>query len=70
MDKLTKKQKGGELLMQNSNPNKCIKCSVQECEYHCDDKDYCSLDSIMIGTHEQNPTEIQCTDCESFKYKG
>ena len=29
----------------------------------------CGLDSIQVGTHETNPTEIKCTDCESFKLK-
>ena len=24
------------------------------------------LDKIQVGTHESNPTVIQCTDCESF----
>ena len=27
------------------------------------------LTSITVGTHEANPTEIKCTDCESFKLK-
>ncbi len=56
--------------MENKNVNSSIECSVQQCEYHCNNKNYCSLDKIMVGTHEQNPTEVQCTDCESFKYKG
>lgn len=55
--------------MPNDNANKSIHCSVSECRYHCDSKDYCSLDSISVGTHEADPTEEQCTDCESFKRK-
>jgi hypothetical protein len=53
-----------------SRANQSIGCSVQQCEYHCDSKDYCSLDKINVGTHEQNPTQVQCTDCESFKAKN
>ena len=42
-------------------------CNVQSCAYHCDTENYCSLDRIMVGTHEANPTEDQCTDCKSFR---
>lgn len=50
--------------------NDAIRCSVEQCEYHCQTQDYCSLDSIHVGTHETNPTMPQCTDCESFKKRG
>ncbi len=50
--------------------NECIKCTVQQCQYHCSDKDYCSLDCITVGTHEMNPNMDQCTDCKSFKAKS
>ncbi len=50
-----------------SNPNESIKCTVQQCKHHCNSKDYCSLSSIMIGTHESNPTACECTDCKSFE---
>lgn len=53
----------------NKEPNECIGCSVVQCEYHCGDKQYCSLDQIRVGTHEQDPTKKQCTDCESFEAK-
>ena len=36
----------------NCNANKCIACTVQQCAYHCDTADYCSLDHIQVGTHE------------------
>ena len=51
----------------NQNANKCIECTVQSCAYHCDSANYCSLDKIMVGTHETNPTVDQCTDCKSFR---
>lgn len=48
-------------------PNKSIKCSVTQCSNHCKDDNYCALNAIQIGTHESNPTEVKCTDCESFR---
>ena len=53
----------------NCNANKCIECTVQQCAYHCNTENYCSLDSILVGTHEANPTMDQCTDCKSFRRK-
>ena len=47
-------------------PNKAIRCTVAQCAHHCADSNYCALDSIVVGTHEANPTKVQCTDCESF----
>lgn len=55
--------------MAGSNENKSIRCTVQQCAYHCGQADYCSLDSILVGTHELNPTMCECTDCKSFKVK-
>ncbi len=49
--------------------NASIKCTVSQCAYHCADENYCSLDAIRVGTHEANPTECKCTDCESFVKK-
>ena len=53
----------------NCRANKSIECTVQQCAHHCGDADFCSLDRILVGTHEMNPTENQCTDCKSFKKK-
>ena len=50
-------------------PNQSIKCTVNNCANHCQDQDYCGLNTITVGTHETNPTEIKCTDCQSFKLK-
>ena len=55
---------------QSCKANPSIKCTVQQCSYHCSDKDYCSLDSITVGTHEANPTMNECTDCKSFQLKA
>jgi hypothetical protein len=50
--------------------NQCIHCTVTNCKNHNEDKNYCSLNSITVGTHEANPTQIQCTDCENFELKS
>lgn len=53
----------------NSNANECIKCTVNQCTHHCGGKDYCTLGTITVGTHEPNPTMTQCVDCMSFAAK-
>ena len=49
--------------------NSSIKCSVDQCQYHAQSKNYCTLQEIKVGTHEANPTKIECTDCESFQVR-
>ena len=49
--------------------NESIKCTVQQCTHHCGDADYCTLSAINVGTHEMNPTMVECTDCNSFELK-
>lgn len=56
-------------MKQNSNANQSIQCTVQQCENHCGAENYCSLNTVSIGTHETNPTVVQCVDCESFVCK-
>lgn len=53
----------------NCHANKCIECTVQACAHHCGCENYCSLDRILVGTHEANPTQDACTDCKSFRKK-
>ena len=53
----------------NCNVNKAIECTVHQCAHHCAGENYCSLDRILVGTHEANPTQDQCTDCMSFRKK-
>jgi hypothetical protein len=50
-------------------PNQSIKCTVNNCAHHCQDTDYCGLNAIQVGTHETNPTMVECTDCQSFQMK-
>ncbi len=49
--------------------NRSIECTVNECRYHSNRENYCTLDKILVGTHEANPTMDQCTDCKSFDRK-
>ena len=55
--------------MHSSTPNPSIHCSVTNCAHHCREDNYCSLDAIQVGTHESNPTMVECTDCESFRMR-
>ena len=50
-------------------PNQSINCTVTSCAHHCQDHQYCGLNEIQVGTHEANPTQVECTDCQSFKMK-
>ena len=34
--------------------NECIKCTVEQCRHHHNTKNYCTLESIQVGTHEMN----------------
>lgn len=51
----------------NCRPNMSIECDVTQCAHHVKGENYCSLDKIKVSTHEANPTEVKCTDCESFR---
>ena len=37
--------------------------------YHAQNENYCTLNKIQVGTHETNPTKVECTDCQSFVNK-
>jgi cobalamin biosynthesis Co2+ chelatase CbiK len=58
-----------EAATMNCHANKSIECTVQQCANHCEGENYCSLDRILVGTHEACPTVDQCTDCMSFRKK-
>lgn len=49
--------------------NPSIGCTVEQCKYHCCSEDYCTLEQIMVGTHEADPKVPECTDCKSFEKK-
>ena len=44
-------------------------CDQAEAILPSDSANYCSLERILVGTHEANPTMDQCTDCKSFQMK-
>ena len=50
-------------------PNTSIRCTVNNCANHCQDQNYCGLTTVQIGTHETNPTQDKCVDCQSFRLK-
>ena len=52
-----------------NNSNYSIHCTVKDCKYNNCKENYCSLDSIDVATHESNPTDVQCVDCNSFECK-
>ncbi len=56
------------ITMNCTNENKSIRCSVEQCRHHCT-TNYCTLDTVSIGTHEANPTQPECVDCNSFEKK-
>ena len=49
--------------------NPSIKCTVEQWKYNNNQEKYSTLEMIQVGTHEQNPTQVQCTDCDSFVLK-
>ena len=53
----------------NYHANKCIECTVKSFADTATTENYCSLDRILVGTHETNPAMDQCTDCKSFRKK-
>lgn len=55
--------------MDKCNANKSIRCTVTQCANHCTSGDYCALNTVSIGTHEANPTQCKCVDCNSFCMK-
>lgn len=55
--------------MNKKNNNPSIECSVYSCANHSDSGAYCALSKIQVGTHEQAPNVVECTDCQSFEKK-
>lgn len=53
-------------MSQNERSNRCIGCTVDNCAHHAKSENYCTLHQVSIGTHESDPTEPKCVDCESF----
>jgi hypothetical protein len=49
--------------------NKAIACTIYNCVNHCDDEEFCALKKIQVGKHEEDPTQVECTDCQSFQQR-
>lgn len=49
--------------------NPSIHCDVSSCKFNMCNENYCTLESIKIGTHEPHPSVPECVDCESFVKK-
>lgn len=50
--------------------NESIGCTVEDCRYHANSKDYCTLDKIQVGKcHCDEPRKNEDTDCESFQVR-
>lgn len=49
--------------------NNCIQCIVDECKYHSQSENFCTLDKILVGKSESTATATTNTDCESFIVK-
>lgn len=62
-------EKEGKQMSCSCGANRSIECTVNQCAHHCQTENYCSLNKILVGTHESNPTMDQCTDCMSFEKK-
>lgn len=54
----------------SNEPNDAIKCTVNNCKFHCNNENFCSLEEIRIGSCQCNPCENEATNCQSFEYKG
>ncbi|MCL2055440.1 MAG: DUF1540 domain-containing protein [Oscillospiraceae bacterium] len=48
------------------NKNPSIRCDIHSCQHNMNSEDYCTLESIKVGTHEPHPKMPECTDCQSF----
>ena len=53
--------------MNDKNPG--VKCTVSSCKFNNNQKHFCQLNQITVGTHEKNPVQCECTDCQSFELK-
>lgn len=53
--------------MEQKIANPSIECTVSSCAYHCNDKQYCSLNTIKVGCQESNVGSCDNTECASFR---
>ncbi|ABG87553.1 DUF1540 domain-containing protein [Clostridium perfringens] len=49
--------------------NSSIGCTVNECKYHCNEDNYCTLNKIEVVKNTAEACSTECTDCGSFERK-
>jgi hypothetical protein len=47
--------------------NDSIGCTVEECKFHANSENYCTLDQIQVVKHDMKASTVECTDCGSFE---
>ncbi len=57
-------------MMFSKDKNESIQCIVEECKYHSNSSDYCTLDSIRVTNSAENSQTSRDTECGSFIAKG
>ncbi|AND86214.1 DUF1540 domain-containing protein [Clostridium tyrobutyricum] len=50
----------------NNTKNESIGCIVNECKYHAQKDNFCTLNKIQVTKHENTAHDVECTDCGSF----
>jgi len=63
-------RKGDLIMLNNKEKNPSIQCVVEECKYHANNADYCTLDSIRVTSTTKNSQTSEDTECGSFIAKG
>ncbi|MCY6372076.1 DUF1540 domain-containing protein [Clostridium ganghwense] len=51
------------------NRNNSIGCTVCECKFHDNNKNFCTLERINVVKHTIAADTVECTDCGSFQKK-
>ncbi len=49
--------------------NESIECVVEECKFHDQATEHCTLNKIKVEKNETKATNIESTDCGSFVVK-
>lgn len=47
--------------------NPSIECTVPQCKYNDREENGCTLNKIVVGSHEANPSRKDSVDCNSFE---
>ena len=54
-------------MMDHTNANPSIKCSVASCAYHNGQQNACTLNEIKVGCCDATVADCTSTECASFK---